>query len=140
MYIIIMETKQSNGNEEIMYYVEKIIDGQLMCRHSPYGSWSPVSYIKVTERLITMKNEVDTLREENEKLRSKVQVVKRDDIMNVLKSRIEAEMCDMAQEYGLEHGDVSPEWQLDFDDNMMCFANLMCTWITDNKPNTIVEF
>jgi len=123
-----------------MFYEEKIIDGQLMCRHSPYGSWSPVSYIKVTERLITTKNDVETLRAENERLRSKVQVVKRDDIMNVLKSRIEAEMCDMAQEYGLEHGDVSPEWQNEFDDLIMGLANIMVTWITDNKPNVLVEF
>ena len=123
-----------------MFYEEKIIDGQLMCRHSPYGSWSPVSYIKVTERLITTKNDVETLRAENERLRSKVQVVKRDDIMNVLKSRIEAEMCDMAEEYDIKHGDVSPEWQNEFDDLIMGLANIMVTWITDNKPNVLVEF
>jgi hypothetical protein len=60
--------------------------------------------------------------------------------MKILSSRIEAEMCDMADEYGLQNGDVSTEWTLSFDDNMMSLANLMCTWITDNKPNTIVEF
>ena len=60
--------------------------------------------------------------------------------MNVLKSRIDAEMCDMAQEYNLEYGNVAPHWVMQYDDIMMNLANLVCTWITDNKPNTIVEF
>jgi len=123
-----------------MYYEEKILGGILMSRSSPNGIFTPVSEAKLNSVVCTLKSEVDTLRAENERLLSKVQTVRRDDIMNVLKSRIEAEMCDMAQEYDIKHGDVSPEWQNEFDDNMMCLANIMVTWITDNKPNVLVEF
>jgi len=123
-----------------MYYEEKIIDGVLYSRSSPNGIFTPVSEAKLNSVVCTLKSEVDALRAENEMLRSKVQTVRRDDIMNVLKSRIDAEMCDMAEEYDIEHGDVEPMWVVQYDDLMMNLANLMCTWITDNKPNAIVEF
>jgi len=123
-----------------MYYEEKIIDGVLYSRSSPNGIFTPVSEAKLNSVVCTLKFQVEALRAENERLRSKVKTVRRDDIMNVIKSRIEAEMFDMAEEYGIKNGDVSPQWQVDFDDMFMGLSNLIVTWITDNSPNTIVEF
>lgn len=116
-----------------MYYEEKMLNGVLMCRYSPNDEWKQVSNITLVERLTKANSEVEILRAENEQLRSKMKTVKRDDLMNIVKSRIDAEMCDLAEHYGLKHGDVAPLWQMQYDDLMMNVANLLGTWIEDNS-------
>jgi hypothetical protein len=120
-----------------MYYEEKMIDGVLMYRGTSDGEWKPVTMEMMTRRLTELRMNNDSLKEENETLRGKIKTVKRDDLLNIIKSRMDAEMCDLAEQYGIHHGDVSPHWQVQYDIIMTGLTNLLGEWIEDNSEYTV---
>lgn len=90
-----------------MYYEEKIIDGLLMCRHSPDGTWVPAHSSRVNGALAESASEVARLRAENERLRKAVAHLVGNDLMNG------ADWPDDILDFAREHVDVEAGTPID---------------------------
>jgi len=53
-------------NFKIMYYIERIINGILCCKWTPDGEWQELSKEKMTEKILALKAEIETLKAQQE--------------------------------------------------------------------------
>ena len=49
-----------------MYYIERIINGILCCKWTPDGAWEELSKEKMTEKILALKAEIETLKAQQE--------------------------------------------------------------------------
>jgi len=49
-----------------MYYIERIINAILCCKWHPEEEWQPLSKEKLTEKILALQKEVESLKAERE--------------------------------------------------------------------------
>ena len=57
-----------------MYYIERIINGILCCKWTPDGEWQELSKEKLTEKILTLKAEIETIKAEIETIKAEQEI------------------------------------------------------------------